>query len=350
MEVGGTLTESKPEFQRKPLTFPVVKARSWLIANILGTLAVSQAVAEGNEPTHLFQGPGADKILLDLSEPGGRIDIPTNLIQYVKQRRDGVDPGLQGLLDRYEGEIKAATLPSVLVTAEALPGESFSGYNLRVQTAIGALMPYKRLDERWHENLFEKMLLYGHYTGKGLTGWGKELKELHIKASDIDPMALMIDVELTPDVPIDRLQKIAAAERLVTTLNYSPKRAMQFLGENDPQGAMDDFIQWKFIEAKLLGKLERIKITESGQLNAMAAEMAQEMLENMAAQEGEQNRLPAPPPADQAIPEEPLIRGSENGSGLEATIDGIAPIEELGEGATFEGVRGGDRGNPEEIA
>ncbi|MGH2619364.1 MAG: hypothetical protein ACRDHG_02170, partial [Anaerolineales bacterium] len=100
--VGGTITEDKPEYQRKPLLFPVVKARMWLVTNIIGTLMTSQALAEGNEPLHLFQGIGAEEVLLDLSEPGGKIVLPTTLIDYERLARSDVDPGLRQMLDRYE--------------------------------------------------------------------------------------------------------------------------------------------------------------------------------------------------------------------------------------------------------
>lgn len=342
---GGTITEDKPEHQRKPLVFPVVKAQMWLITNIIGTLMTSQAVAEGNTPSHLFQGVGADNILLDLTEPGGRIDIPNNLINYEQLQRLTVDPGLREMLDRYEGDINRATLPSVLVTAESLPGETFSGYNLRVQTAIGSLLPYKRLAERADWGIFELMLLYSHYSKKDLSGYGSGAKEYTIKASDIDPDAIVGSVELAPDVPIDRLQKITAAVTLATQLNYSPKRVMEFLGETDPQGALEEYILWQFYLAKMQGKIERIRVEESGELEAMAAEMAQQMLED---QQAGQGRLPAP---------------NTNGTGAGGILEGVVPqgddvlrqmafdtttggnpaIEQEGELATLEGATGASR-------
>ena len=343
---GGTITEEKPEFQRKPLVFPVVKAQMWLITNIIGTLMTSQAIAEGNSPTHLFEGVGAENILLDLTEPGGRIDIPNSLVSYEQLSRLQVDPGLREMLDRYESDINRATLPSVLVTAESLPGETFSGYNLRVQTAIGALLPYKRLAEKADWGVFELMLLYSHYSEVDLEGYGSGMKKWEIAHGDINPDAIIGSVELSPDVPIDRLQKITAAVTLATQLNYSPKRVMEFLGETDPQGALEDYIQWQFYLAKMQGKIQKITAEESGELEALARQMAQKMLEDQQVDGAGTGRraLPAPTNGSEFLP--PLPEGDEVLRQLDFdTVNGGQPaIEQLGAGATFEGAEGEARG------
>ena len=352
--VGGTITEGRPEYQRKPLLFPVVKARMWLVANVIGTLMTSQALAEGNEPTHLFKGVGAENIYLDLSEPGGRIDIPTTLINYERLRRADVDPGLQNMLNRYEADINRATLPSVLVTAEALPGETFSGYNLRVQTAVGSLLPYKRLVEVCMERTFEQILLYSHYSGHDLVGYGDGAERWIIKSEHIDPEAIIQSVELAPDVPIDRLQKITAAVALSTQLNYSTKRVMEFLGETDPQGALEEYIQWQFYLAKMRGRTERIMAEESGKIQQLAAKMAQEML--AAAPNGRVNgkgaaelpgQLPLPGLPDLAS----LATGADMSPALRNTeLGGTPPIEAMGALATFEGANNATRGETREGA
>lgn len=349
---GGTVTEDLPEFQRKPMVFPVVKAQMWLVVNIIGTLMTSQAIAEGNEPAHLFQGVGADRIFLDLSEPGGRIDIPTNLIQYKQLERQGVDVGLREMLDRYVAEINSATLPRVLVTAESLPGETFSGYNLRVQTAIGSLLPYKRLAERADWGLFELMMLFSHYTKHDLVGYGDGMERWKIKSENIDPDAIIGSVELAPDVPIDRLQKITAAVTLATQLNYSPKRVMEFLGETDPQGALEDYVQWQFALARMQGKMQRITAEESGDIQRLAAEMAQQMIAEAQAEAGAggsangRGPLPAvPSPTEEGGILEGLFPGPDDllRQQLNPEGGGNPAIEALGSLATFEGATGRTR-------
>jgi hypothetical protein len=336
---GGTITESAPEYQRKPLLFPVVKAQMWLVANVIGTLLSSQAVAEGNEPVHLFQGVGAENILLDLSEPGGRIDIPSGLVSYQRLQRSDVDPGLRELLNRHEADISRATLPSVLVTAEALPGETFSGYNLRVQTAVGSLLPFKRLVERQIEGIFDHMLLYSYYSGHDLTGYGDGPERWTIPSEMIDPDAIVLHVELAPDVPIDRLQKITAAVALATQLNYSPKRVMEFLGESDPHGALREYIQWQFYLAKMKGRIARIEAEESGKIQQLAAQMAQELLAQQSTPEPGSQEPPLPTDQLRAFAEgadmSGVLRNPEAG--------GAPPIEAMMELATMEGATGQTR-------
>ncbi|MGH2619448.1 MAG: hypothetical protein ACRDHG_02600, partial [Anaerolineales bacterium] len=120
--------------------------------------------------------------------------------------------------------------------------------------------------------------------------------------------------------------------------NYSPRRVMEFLGETDPQGALREYIQWQFYLAKMRGKVQRIEAEESGKLEQMAAQMAQEMMAQM-----------GPPPAPTG---EPVAAGGA-GNGvlppellalLNPNAGGPTPIEGMGDLATFEGGTGETRG------
>lgn len=325
--VGGTSTETRPEHQRKPLLYPLVMAEQWLFANILGTLGLSQGIAEANAPIHELHGPGAENVQIDHSEPGGAIVTP-QAVNYIRQARQNIDPALRELLGKYESDMNRSTLPSILVTAEAQPGESFSGYSLRINTAIGALMPFKALAERFYEGIFKLMLLHSHYSGTDIDGYAKNDKKYRIKSSDIDPNIIEMKVELSPDVPVDRIQKITAAVQMATQLNYSPIKILEYLGETDPQGSLKDWISWKFIETKVQARLQSMMTVESGQLEQMAQQMAQGMMQEQAKaqqQQGQEQGQPQP------------------GQGMNTAQGGPPPIEAMGAGATFEGSTGRTR-------
>jgi len=327
-KVGGTSTESDIKHRRKPLLYPVARAQQWYLTNILGTLGLSQGVSEANAPLHWLAGTGADDIVIDHREPGGVVYTMAHQ-KYQQLIRQNIDPGIRELQAKYEADMNRATLPSVLVTAEAMPGESFSGYNMRVQTAIGALMPFKILAERFYEDVFRTMLLYSHYSGMDLKGYDDKAGIYIIKSSDIDPDVLELKVELSPDVPVDRIQKINAAVQMAERLNYSPIKILEFLGETDPHGAFEEWISWKFIEAKVAGRIQRITLQESGELQQMAQQMAQGMIAQ--AQQQQQQQTPAGGDMSGMTSNNPAMGGQ-------------APITGMGEGATFEGATGETRG------
>jgi hypothetical protein len=345
VKVGGTNTESKIEHRRKPLLYPVVMAEQWFIANVVGTLGLSQAISEANAPLHEIHGAGGQNVRIDHSEPGGTIYTQQHQI-YQRLQRGDIDPAIQGFLEKFEADMNRSTLPAVLVTSEAMPGESYSGYNLRVQTAIGALIPYKTLGEQFYDDQFRLMLLHTHYSGMDLIGYGKadddDLKKYIIRSEDIDPNTIVLATELSPDVPVDRVQKINSAISMAERLNYSPIKILEYLGEPDPYGALQEWISWQFVNAKVAGRVQKIAAIESGQLQQMAMQMAQEMvMQQQAAAEaqagangggGEQRKLPGF--GGERVGMEPSNPG----------MGGEAPIQTMGDEATFEGATGESRG------
>lgn len=343
ISIGGTNTEAAIEHRRKPLLYPVIQAEQWLITNIVGTLGLSQAVAESNAPLHELHGSGAQNILIDHRRPGGVIYTAQHQT-YQRLQRGDIDPGIQTMLAKYESDMNASTLPRVLVTAEAQPGESYSGYNLRVQTAIGALLPFKRTAERLYDQIARILLLYTHYSGTALEGYGEnedgEYKKYVINPEEINPRVIEVQNELSPDVPIERGQMINNAVAMAERLNYSPIKTLEFMGESDPHGALQDWIQWQFTKAKVQGRLQRITMEESGEIERMIQAGVEQKLMMMQKQQAPQGAGNAPVSMGKPF-------GGEN-AGLEQNnpaMGGEAPIQQMGpEEATFEGVTGETRG------
>jgi hypothetical protein len=345
IKVGGTNTESKVEHRRKPLLYPVVMAEQWFIANVVGTLGLSQAISESNAPLHEIHGAGGRNVRIDHTEPGGIIYTQQHQI-YTKLQRGDIDPAIQGFLEKFEADMNRSTLPAVLVTSEAMPGESYSGYNLRVQTAIGALIPYKTLGEQFYDEQFRLMLLHTHYSGEDMVGYGKSdddvLQKYIIRSEDIDPNVIVLATELSPDVPVDRVQKINSAIQMAERLNYSPIKILEYLGEPDPYGALQEWISWQFVNAKVAGRVQKIAAIESGQLQQMAMEMAQEMIMQQQAAAEAQQGANGGGGGQRALPG----FGGER-SGMEPNnpaLGGGAPIQTMGDEATFEGATGESRG------
>ena len=293
---GGTSVDTQPEFQRQPILYSVLLAGKFAGANIMGTIAMSKAISTGAAPEHVISGPGAKDIKIDYTTPGGRIDLPNQFLDYQAVQSAGLDPQMMQALDTLNGEIAKTTVAEVLVTAQPISGEqAFASYNLQVQQALASLGNVREVSERWFDMLTENMLLVTHFTGGAMTGYGTGSSEKYeIKGKDINPEALIIDTELKSDVAADRLQRVNAAMQMVQVLNYSPQRALESLGETDPESILKEWMVWQIRLADFEGRLERLRMERSGEIQQIAQEIAGQMAEEQAAAQ------PAPTDPSQA--------------------------------------------------
>ena len=298
--VGGTALDSRPEHRRLPLLYPIYQSELWLNANMVGALSSSMAVATAAQPTIHRSGPDPNSIEIGYETPGGTIDT-TPGHDVKKLNRDGLDPAMGQLLDMYLAAIDRATVSKVLVTADVAPGETFSGYNLRVKTAIGSLMPYKGLAERALEGIYTTMLYCAHYTGQDITGYGvgaeDKGKRYSIPSEDIDPECLYLNAGLTADVPIDRQQQVAVATAMRRELPFGDRTILEWMGVTDPEKEIAAHAKDQFRLTVVEAYKQRIMAEASGQLQQMAQQMAQQMMQQQAEQAQAQDQQAQDPNA-----------------------------------------------------
>lgn len=365
---GGTDIDTEPEHQRKPMLYPIRQTEQWAIANITGTILYSKMLATANAPEHIFQGVRPEDIELDHSEPGGRIDL-TAQQNYVRVQQYGLDPSIRESFDRLEQSISSATLSEILVSGMPMGGvEAVSGYNLQVQTALASLGDFKELGERFYAQLYEKMLLITHYTGTAIDGYSDKLDRYTIDSEEIFPEMIKISVELTPDVPVDRFQRISSGVQMSNSLPYSPQRILKHLGETDPEGALREWKKWQMELSHFNGLLQRIQKEAANEyeedvMNAakgMVEQMMQGMNDQAQAQAGgggggtgaESGPLGAPfgemgaGGGEMANPKIPRLLEGVSGESFNPAMSGTPAIM-ASPSATFEGSTGQTRGGQE---
>jgi len=278
---GGTDIDALPEYQRQPLFFPVVMTEQWVNTNIMGTIEMAKAIATANAPEQVITSPrGEDGPSVDYDEPGGVLRMmPGETYQQLRQM--GLDPALMEAYDRLRAAIQRATVADVLVTGQPMGNiESFAAYNLQVQVAIASLGDIKHLAERYYESVIESILLLTYYTGGKIVGYGDGLDKYTIDSESIDPDSIYITVELKPDVPVDRQQRITSAIQMADRIPYDPIKILEFLGEADPEGAIRGYKLWQMDQAEMSGRLSRIQAEATGeleQLRQMVGAMQQQM-------------------------------------------------------------------------
>lgn len=238
-KVGGTTLEEGGH-QRIPLLYSVFAAGHWDTQNIVETLLTSEVIAYAAAPRLKVEGP-TDHVDVDYGEPGRTAHVPPGHALN-PMAPPAMDQGLAIIAQRVAERIGKSTVPRVLQTGDFPGGTAFATLNLATQSGIKALAPYKELAEDALAEVFKLMLNWLHSSGKSLEGFGsgRDGEAIKIGPRDLDPSQIVIDVELTADVPTDRMARINAASMAVRDLGYSRERALEQIGESDPKEVMQE--------------------------------------------------------------------------------------------------------------
>jgi hypothetical protein len=202
-----------------------------------------------------------------------------------------------------------ATIPSVLVTAEALPDEPFAGFNQRIQQAMASLMPFKFLAERWFEEAYRLMLYWAAETDSPIRGHDPEADELQlyeINPAEIDKDGIYLGVLLQQDVPIDKQQRMQTAIAAATNLKIPTRDILEMLGETDPERKINEWMHEQMDNAYFQGVLQHITfqaqqaIEEAQRVAAFEAQMAvqAQAAQDQLAQQGPQGPQGQPGPEE----------------------------------------------------
>ena len=276
--VGGSVLESMPDRQRFPLLYGIWRAEQWVTSNILASLAVGETIAEAARPDFIVTGPSPDDVEYEYLQPGGQMNVPAGHTVAPTQQRT-IDPGIREAWDRFVSDM-GTTLPRILVTAEAMPDEPFAGFNLRLRQGLASILPFKNLSERATAQIYEKMLLWCHYSGVPIKGYHED-KLYQIEPEDVDPESLYLSVTLEADVAIDQQQRTNTAVMQARELKRPMVDILAEMGETDPEGALERWAREQIMMAELQGVLQGIQMQASGELQQMAQQMAQQMLQQM---------------------------------------------------------------------
>jgi hypothetical protein len=347
--IGGTQLDQTPENSRFPLLYGILQADQWNNTNIMGTLMMSEAIAEAARPDVARKGIQPDAIEATYGQPGGTWDVPAGH-EITPMPDKGLDPALREALDRQLSDMSRATIPQVLVNAESLPNEPFAGFNQRIQQAMASLMPYKFLAERWFEEAYRLMLYWAKESDKGIVGYGRDSGQdkspriYEIMPRDIDKDAIYMKVELQADVPIDKAQRMTTAIQAASQLKVPTRDVLEMLGETDPERKIKEWMNEQMEMAYFQGVLQHIQFEAS---QAIEQQMAQAQLQSQVQQA--QGMIEQQMAQQQgAAPGEPQGIPGVEGPGFNPAAGGIPP-QTAAPGATREGQTGMARNTEQPI-
>ncbi len=236
-KVGGTTLAERGGQQRIPLLYSLYTSGQWETQNIVETLLASEVIAYAAAPRLKVEGP-SDGVEVDYGEPGRPAYVPPGHTLST-MAPPGMDQGLAAIAQRVAERIGKSTVPRVLQTGDFPSGTGFATLNLATQSGVKSLAPYKELAEDALAEVFTLMLNWLQHSGQPLEARdGRRGRGQRLSISSAELANLVVDVELTADVPTDRMARINAASMAVRDLGYSRERALEQIGETDAREVM----------------------------------------------------------------------------------------------------------------
>lgn len=235
-KVGGTTLAQKPAHRRIPLLYSVYQSGQWETQNILETLLTSEVIAYAAAPRLKVQGP-TNNVEVDYGEPGRAAYVPPGH-DVSTLLPPQMDESLAAIADRVGSRIDKSTVPRVLQTSDFPAGTAFATLNLATQSGMKSLSPYKALAEQALAGIFIQMLDWIALDGRPVAAYSlgqrQAGEQIVLDPAEFDPAEFYLEVELTTDIPTDKVARIGAAAQAVRELGYSRARALEYIGESDP--------------------------------------------------------------------------------------------------------------------
>lgn len=281
VRVGGTNLDGEPEYQRFPLLYSVYRAGQWASQNIAETIANSEILAHAAAPRGVTESADPNNPPeVDYGDPLQQVNLRIGE-KYTQLMPPPMDESLVMVSNRIADAISRSTLPKVLQTGEFPSGTAFATLNLATQSAVKAIAPHKVLAEAAISDILRHMLYWVQKTGESIVAYSSNNKGLGEQIM-IDPDYLAVDeleieVELTADVPTDRMARINAAAIAVTQLGMSRETALEEAGISDPGREMRRSGYEALLQNEIQLVIQEKQMQQQMQFQTMQMQMQQQM-------------------------------------------------------------------------
>ena len=297
IRTGGTSLDELPEDRCNPYLNNVYTAGSWDLANTTKTLSVSEVFKYSGQARVITKTPTGEGIEIDYSGDTASINLkPTDEVQPFPPQP--IDRAVLEIYDREAAAMDAQTRVRVLMNPNFPGGTAFATINALMKSALDGLQPWRELAEYAFADMFEILLLWiDHYDQpvifRGINKKDRG-KEYTFGPTDFNINNISVDVELSGDLPTDRVERINSAILMYERLKWSLASIMEELGETDPQAVINDrtFEDMTALEIEAENQL----VIARAQLAAQA--MSQPPQQQQPTEEAYQEEAPAQPAFD----------------------------------------------------
>jgi len=333
--VGGDTMERDAQHRRRPMLYGDYTSGNWENSNVIRTINMSDVIRkmvaqrgkeEGPTPiesrtTQVDYGPDAVNPTIQVTPGNTYTPIPP----------PPIDAAALQIQDRLAAERSQGTLSSILKGGELPAGTSFAALNLGTLIATGALKPAKELAEAALADVYSHFMYWANHTQNSIEGMGKDGAQYAIEWDEFDPENLYINCELKPDVALDRQQRANVAMMLVQAGLMNKEKAIEYMGENDPQTVLKEIDKDRLRENRIQIMIQREQMQVQMEAQQIAMQQQQQAADEAAMAQQEQ-ALAA---------QQGQMAGAPGGQMFNAAAGGL-PSQMGAPGATREGVSGQD--------
>jgi hypothetical protein len=252
-----------------PLLQSVYDSGQWNMLNVFESLDASLAMKRASQPQYAAELPPGQNIALDNTEPIGVAELPAGTRNFTPLPSQSVDQRVAIQKNEFKSGIWQSTVNRILQTLEFPSGTAYSSVNQLLSQATSSLSPYRMLGQNTLAELSHLMLCWIKYYGKeygkvDLRGRYEDKtnmgKEVSIASDTIDPDALQIEVTLTADMPVDKLQQINGAVLMYQNFRVPQDELLEDLGLGNPKDLAERRDQEDFNSAYIQDNLRRIQM------------------------------------------------------------------------------------------
>ena len=289
----------KPEDQRQPMLYSLLRSKLWDRYNMLLTVIYTQMFALGLTPIMVYRSASGDPLDLQMDNSHGyslatlkqneSLDIITN---------KGILPQeMKNVLDQTKDLIDSSTIYGTAF-GEKYPGTmTFSEASLLAQSARLPLIAPQRMGGFGISSVIELALMTMKDNGISFNKNG-----ININAKDI-PDDIEVKVSLDVVLPHERLQNITVAKTLVdsgfSSMEWAQNNVLGITNtEQMKKNVLEDQISKTLVQQELQNLLT--KLAKQQQAEEQAREQAKQQIQQQAQMPPEQV------PAEQPMPEQPM--------------------------------------------
>jgi hypothetical protein len=337
---GNSLT-SDTDKRVMPLLQSVYASGQWDMLNVLESLDVSLALKRAAQVQFAGEFPPGQTPEIDNTEPAGVLELPQGTRNFTPLPNQSVDQRLENSKIQYEGKIWQASIAKFLQSMQLPGGTSYSLGNQMFTTATNSISNWKLLAQNALSELSHLMLCWISYYGDkygavDLEGQYFEKKdklrlgqEIRISSDTIDPDVLQVEVELTADHPVDKLQETNAAILIKNNFRVSEEKLLDDLGYPNPQEEADKRNLEDYKNAYVANDIRQIQMQTDLQFQAQQMEMQMGMQQQAMQQQGamQQEQAAREQEAAMANASQNASPAMENMEGMNPAAGGMPPVE-----------------------
>jgi hypothetical protein len=308
-----------------PFLQSVYTSKQWDILNVLGSIDASLTIRRASRPEYAGEFPEGRDPEIDNTEPTAALRVPQGTRNFTTLPAQPMDGRVNSAKSEYQSKIWQSTVSKVLQSLEFPSGTAYSSQNQVLSMATKSLAPYKILGQNALSDIAHQMLcwtkyygekydknttLYGQYDDKSRAG-----TEISLAWDTLDPDALQIEVVLTDDIPVDRLQQINGAVLIKNNFRVPEAELLEDLGYSNPSELAKRRNQDDYSNAYIQVDLQKLQMQAQLEMQQAQMQLQAQQQQEMAAQQAQAANNAAP--ANQNL----------GGQGFNPAMGGTPPVQ-----------------------